>query len=149
MKYRKITLAVVTVALIFGLTSCQQLLVSLFGTTIEEQISAFQATLNTDDRSDILDHIHPDMANYQQLADPQTFIDSPLYYGYQPFTFGPPTVDKNNVAVCSFLNDVATGTITFTMALDGYDYKILKLNITLDTGAGWTIESLLTRPVAY
>lgn len=127
----KATILFVSVALlVFAVTSCEEL---LGGVSIEERISAFEATLNTADRADILDHIHPDMKNRDQLND-ETIIDvSPLGYANHDFDFGAPVVSDDDVASCSYTdgNDVA-GQIVFVMALDGYDYKILQLTLTLD-----------------
>ena len=132
MKYRKIFLVAVSVCIALAVTSCDQLMSSLFGTNIEARILAFEKTLNTEDRSDILDHIHPDMKNRNQLKDPTVIDVSYLSYSNHPFTIGAPDVD-GNIAVCSYLDgNGATGTIEFTMALDGYDYKILKLKLTLE-----------------
>ena len=73
------------------------------------------------------------MRNREQLND-ETVIDvSPLGYSNHDFKFGPPAI-SDDMATCTYLdgND-ATGDIVFTMALDGYDYKILTLKITLDS----------------
>jgi hypothetical protein len=133
MKCKKIILLAVATILAFTITSCAALLSSLFGVSIEDQIVAFEDTLNTPDRTDILDHIHPEMLNRDQLNDPAVIDVSPLGYANQPFTFGTPNVGDNDVAVCSYLDgNGATGTIEFAMALDGYDYKILKLTLTVN-----------------
>lgn len=133
MSCKKIILPLVAIALVFTVTSCEDLLRSLFGISIEDQINAFEATLNTADRTGILDHIHPDMKNRDQLNDPLVIDESPLGYANHDFEFGEPVVSDVNVATCSYLDgNGATGTIEFTMALDGYDWKILKLYLTLD-----------------
>ncbi len=135
MKYKKIIFVAVAALLVFSVTSCEELLSSLFGVSIEERITGFEATLNTADRTDILNHFHPLMENRNQLNDPAVIDDSPLRYANHDFSFGTPDIDDSNIATCSFLNGQgATGTIVFTMDLDGYDYKILKLTLTLDAG---------------
>jgi len=132
MKNKNILLALLAVCIALAVTSCDQLFSSLFGTSIEARIDAFEQTLNMEDRSDMLNHFHPEMNNYNQLKDLDIFEDSYLAYANQPFTISSPEVDENDVAVCSFQHTDATGTIEFTMALDDYDYKILKLKLTLD-----------------
>lgn len=132
MNYKKIILPLIAVLVVLTITSCEDLLRSLFGVSIEERIVAFEKTLNTPDRTDILDHIHPDMKNRDQLKDPKVIDDSPLSYNNADFSFGEPLVSDANVATCSFRHANATGTIELTMALDGLSYKILKLKLTLD-----------------
>lgn len=136
MNCKKIILPLVAAALVLTFTSCEELLRSLFGVSIEERIVAFEKTLNTADRADILDHIHPDMKNRDQLKDPEVIDKSPLGSSNAEFDFGDPVVNDANVATCRFLNGHgATGTIEFTMALDGYDWKILKLYLTVGDNA--------------
>ena len=136
MNHRKILLAAIAVCTVFAITSCDQLLSSLFGTTIEAQIAAFEETLNKEDREGILDHIHPDMKNRNQLKDPTVIDVSYIGYANHPFKFSNPEVDENDVAVYDYLDgNGATGTVEFAMALDGYDYKILRLKVTLDNVA--------------
>ena len=133
MKYKNIILAAVAALTVLAVTSCDELLSSLFGVSIEERITAFEATLNTTERTDILDHIHPDMKNRKQLNDPDIILGSSLDYFNHVFEIGVPSVDDADVATCSYLDgNGATGTIEFAMALDGYDYKILRLTLTLD-----------------
>lgn len=133
MKFKKIIFAAVAALFAFTVTSCDELLSSLFGVSIEERITAFETTLNTPDRPNILDHIHPDMQNRNQLNDKTAIDVSPLGYANHDFEIGAPVVDDANVATCSYVDgNGATGTIVFTMALDGYDYKILNLTLTLD-----------------
>ena len=131
MNCKKIILPLVTAALVLTFTSCEELLRTLFGVSIEDRIVAFEKTLNTSDRTDFLDHIHPDMKNRDQLKDLQVIDDSPLGYSNADFSFGEPVISDTNVATCSFESANGTGTIEFTMALDGYDWKILKLYLTL------------------
>jgi len=136
MKCKKIFSLAAAALVAFTLTSCEALLSSLFGVSIEDRINRFEATLNTPDRTDILDHIHPDMKNRNQLNDPEVLSGSPLDYFNHDFEIGEPEIDADDVATCSFLNGSgATGVIEFAMALDGYDYKILRLTLTLDNVA--------------
>ena len=133
MKLKIIIPAIVTAFLIFSMASCDQFLNSLLGVSIEDRIAEFQETLNTEARDNILDHIHPEMKNRNQLKDEKVIDESPLAYANQPFKFGAPVVSDDDVATCSFSNgNDAEGTIEFAMSLDGYDYKILKLKLTLD-----------------
>jgi hypothetical protein len=134
MKYARMILIVLPFFAVLALTSCEELLSSLFGTSIEDRIIAFEKTLNTAERTDILDHIHPDMKNRDQLKKPEVIEGSPIDYANHDFEFGSPSVD-DKIATCSYLDgNGATGEIVFVMALDGYDYKILELKITvLDT----------------
>lgn len=133
MKIKTIFLCVSAVILVFAVSSCDDLLSSLFGVSIEERIAAFETTLNTAERTDILDHIHPDMKNRKQLNEPLVIDDSPIAYANHDFEIGAPTIDDQNVATCSYLDgNGAEGEIVFEMALDGYDYKIKRLTLTLD-----------------
>ncbi len=134
MKHRKILLVLLAAGVVLLLGSCDQLMSSLFGVSIEARIDAFEDTLNTEDRADILDHLHVDMRNRQQLADPTVIDASPLGYANEPFVIGAPEVDDNDVAVCSFQHINASGTIEFTMKREGLDYKILRLKLSLNDG---------------
>ena len=130
------------ILLVFGLVSCD-LLMSLFdvgletGTTIVERIEAFETDLNEEDRSYIAaTHFHPDMQNIDQLAQSDTLTTGPLSYANSPYTLGEPVVVTTGTterATVSFENFYgATGTIVFVMELDGTDYKIRRLTLTLD-----------------
>jgi hypothetical protein len=148
MNSKKIFFVVAAALLTFTLTSCEDLLSSLFGVSIEDRIIAFENTLNTAERTDILDHIHPDMKNRDQLND-ETVIDvSPLGYANHDFDIGAPVVNDANVATCSYTDGNDTvGTIVFAMDSDGYDYKILKLTLTLDANPDdpFELKRLLAR----
>ena len=137
MKIGKIALLIMVAGVSIGLTSCQALLdmfLSGSGIEIADQITSFEATLNGADRADIRTHFHPDMTGYQQLADDAVFDTGPLSYANADFDFGTPTVDSNNVATCTYLDgNGATGTIVFTTLLDGADYKIKKIVLTIQT----------------
>lgn len=135
MKHRKILLVLLAAAVVLLLGSCDQLMSSLFGVTIEGRIESFRAALNEENRDDMQEHFHPDMTNYQQLADPKVFDGGPLAYANSTFVFGVPDVE-DDVAVCSYLDgNGATGTIEFTMKRDGLNYKIFKLKLTLDSSS--------------
>ena len=54
MKYTKLFLIVAVAIFALTISSCEELLSSLFGVSIEDRISAFQDTLNTADQQDIL-----------------------------------------------------------------------------------------------
>ncbi len=134
MKFGRIALLILVGVSVIGLTSCEALLNMLFGGGIEiaDQIESFETTLNRANRADILTHFHPDMTGYQQLADPEVIDAGPLSYAHADFEFGTPVVDGNDIANCTFLNgDGAAGTIVFTMVLDGSDYKINKIVLTI------------------
>ena len=149
MKLKRIGFLVCVVALAFTLSSCEELLKMLLadsGITIEEQIDGFEVTLNGVDRTDLLTHFHPvEMVSYQQLADDEVFDIGPLSYANAAFEIGVPTVDAYDVATCDYLDaNGATGTIVFTMALDGSDYKIKKFVLTINT-VSYVIERFQSR----
>lgn len=140
MTLKKIALILMAIGILFGLTSCEDLLQGLLGggVTIQEQITAFQGSLNAAARdAEVLrSHLHPDMLNYQQLADLQVWEDGSLSSAYADFTFGAATVGANDVATCTYSAGNGTGTIEFSMRLDGSDYKILRIELTIDGVAG-------------
>ena len=134
MRIGRIALLFMVVVAAIGLTSCQELLDMLLGGGIEisDQIAAFETTLNSADRADIRTHFHPGMTGYQQLADAAVFDTGPLSYANADFDFGTPDVNASNIATCTYSDgNGATGTIVFTMVLDGSDYKINKIVLTV------------------
>ena len=136
MKYGRIALLIMAAAMMLALVSCEDLMNMLFGdtvtVTIAQRITAFETTLNGADRTGILDHLHVNMASRQQVAALDYWELGQLAYDYAPFTFGTPTVDENGVATCTYDAGNGTGEIVFTMALEGTEYKILKLVLTID-----------------
>ena len=139
MKRRLILLALAAVT-VMTFTSCEDLLNALFGgTTIDEQITSFQSTLNSADRTNIREHFHPLMAGYQQIADDEVFNTGPLRYANANFTISVTNI-VNEVATCTYTDANGTdGTIVFTMVKDGSDYKINKIDLTV-LGLTYTLE---------
>lgn len=138
---RLFVLAVLTVAL---LASCEQLLnmlLSSSGVTIAERIQQFEADLNAADRSNIQKNFHPSMANYYQLSDPAVLEDGPLSSVNKTFNIGTPDIDGTYVTA-TFSHKYASGTIDLTMALDGDDYKIKRLDVTISQTT-YTLKRLL------
>ena len=146
MKYGKIALLITAALFTLTLTSCQMLMDLLFGdtvtVTIAERIAAFEESLNVQDQPNILDHIHPDMRNSDQLKDPLVIGVSPLDYSNHDFIIGEPDINQEtNVATCTFENgNGATGVIEFAMKLDDTEYKILRFTLTITGASGPALE---------
>ena len=142
-----LALVAITLILVVGLTSCEFLMdmlgfTSQEGVTAEERINLFESALNSADRSNLRNHFHPDMLNYDQVADDVVIATGPLSYANAPFIIGAPSI-VGDVATSSFENFWgATGTVVFTLLLDGLDYKIRRLVLTLDVDptTNYTIE---------
>lgn len=135
MKLKMINLIILT-AFLMLFSTCDPLSGPL---SISERITAFVNTLNSSDRSDIQDHFHPDMTNYNQLADPGFLDSSPL-----DSSNGSVTITQVSSAdhsgggkdiTCDFTNDNGTynNALVLWMLQEGDDWKIRRLDLTIST----------------
>ena len=107
--------------------------------SIEERINLFEKDLN--DGKDLQGHFHPELLDYENIADEEVFKSGPLSTTNAPFNISEPVI-TGDVASCTFYNTASDGMMEFTMKLDGYDYKILKLMVTVGTNPPYVIERL-------
>jgi hypothetical protein len=129
----KLAFIVLIAAAALTFTSCEALLKALMGgVTIEEQINAFETTLNSADRGGIRSHFHPDMTGYDQIADDAVFDTGPLSYANAGFLIGEPNPIIADVATCTYSDgNGATGEIVFYMEQYELDYMIMKIELTV------------------
>jgi hypothetical protein len=136
MKHRRLVLLIAVITMAFALTSCQALIDLILGrntvtVSIEERITMFQETLNQQDRTGILNHLHEDMESLPNVAD-LSYWEIPFPYAYNPYAFTLQQIDANDVATYTYEDQNGTGIIEFTMKLEGTEYKILRIYRTLD-----------------
>ena len=144
MKHRNLLLLTAAVVVASSFVSCD-ILESLLGTSIETRIDLFEADLNKEGQTGIVNHFADGMEDKAALEDGTVFDGSPLSYANEPITIGPPvaTAADANVVNCTFENGIGgTGTITFTMQKVGYDYVIRRIDLTID---GSTITTTFKR----
>ncbi len=124
------------------------------GVTVTERINLFEEDLNKEDRSQLVaTHFHPeDLDSFDQMLAEITVSTSPFRYSNAPFVIGEPssidTVGDAEVATCDFSNGFAVaGTVVFTLKLDGADYKIRRIVLTIEGASEeYVIERYGTRP---
>ena len=154
---KPLKIVVLAALAVFVLTSCDilmSLLSPVEGVTVAERINLFESDLNIDDRSAefVQKHFHPDVESFDQIQAEITTTYSPLRYTHHDFQIDEPSsvVESGDtqIATCTFSDADADGTMVFTMKLDGENYKILKLVVTIEGSADeFVIQRLDTRSI--
>ena len=143
---KKLQIGVLAMVALLALPGCELLLGLLGGASVtnSERIQQFEDALNTQSRSGMQAHLHPDMLNYAQLADADVWDSGPLSYTNQPFAI---SVTEESVAAGVTR---MSGTLTHAFAADleliidledksDGDAAILKLQLP---SVSYTLEQL-------
>ncbi|MBN2736793.1 MAG: hypothetical protein JXR70_07405 [Spirochaetales bacterium] len=105
--------------------------------SISERIAAFVTSLNQDDRSNIQDHFHPNMVNYNQIASASVFDTGPMKIANQNFAITQVSSSDHSGGgtdvTCNFTNGISTypNSLILWMLQDGTNWKIRQLNLDI------------------